>query len=121
MYFVIASSIVMIVLYVLAMYLLFNYKHATTQLEQTIMMIASIFITLFGVFLMMTSLPLTHQVNASANNLLHNCDHSQQTHRLYEYSQVLQNIRAMPKCADKFSVEECEGYQDVPPYTTLLK
>merc|ERR1719198_2746783 len=84
-------------------------------------MIANIFITLFGLFLMMAAIPLVHQNELTYTNLMHRCMFSDQTHRLFEYSQVLQNIRADPSCASKFSVEECNGYEDAAPYTNFLK
>lgn len=90
-------------------------------IEQTIMMIANIYITLFGLFLMVVSLPLTHQAQLTYTNLIHRCEFSEQTHRLFEYSQVLQNIRATPECAKLNSVEECEGYEPAAPYTNFLK
>merc|ERR1719329_1893784 len=40
---------------------------------------------------------------------------------MWEYSQVLHNIRMQPECAQRFTVEECEGYADAAPYTTFLK
>jgi len=89
--------------------------------EQNIMMIGTTFVTLFGLCLMIGSLFLTNQAEVTSTNLLYNCDYSPETHRLYEYSQVLQNIRATPKCALKFSVQECDGYQDAAPYTTFLQ
>jgi len=91
------------------------------QTEQTIMMIANIFITLLGLVLMLLSLPLSRQAIDTYNNLMHRCDYSAQTHRMYEYSQVLHNIRRTPSCASKFSVEECPGYEDAAPYTSFLK
>merc|ERR1719235_2454239 len=94
---------------------------ASAHAEQTIMIIASIFITLFGLFLMTVSLPLSHQAELTYTNLLHRCDTSEQTHRLYEYATVLHNIRATPACAKMESVEECKGYEEVAPYTTLLR
>ena len=39
----------------------------------------------------------------------------------HTHAQVLQNIRAQPACAGKYSVEECEGYEDAKPYTEFLK
>jgi len=89
--------------------------------EQTIMLVATTFITLFGLSLLVTSHFITQQSDVTVTNLLYNCKYSEQTHRLYEYSQVLQNIRATPACASKFSVTECAGYKDSPPYTTFLK
>jgi len=108
-------------IYVLTIFVFFSTARPQVQTEQTIMMIANIFITLLGLVLMLLSLPLSRQSVDTYNNLMHRCDYSEQTHRLYEYSQVLQNIRQMPSCANKFSVEECPGYENAPPYTTMLK
>lgn len=90
-------------------------------IEQTIMMVANIYITLFGLFLMLVSLPLTHQAQLTYTNLLHRCEYSEQTHRLFEYSQVLQNIRAQPACAKMYSIEDCPGYEEAAPFTPFLK
>uniref|UniRef100_A0A7S4VMG8 Uncharacterized protein n=1 Tax=Alexandrium monilatum TaxID=311494 RepID=A0A7S4VMG8_9DINO len=108
-------------LYVITIFVFFSTARPQVQTEQTIMMIANIFITLLGLLLMLLSLPLSRQSVDTYNNLMHRCDYSEQTHRMYEYSQVLHNIRSMPECAHKFSVEECSGYEDAPPYTTMLK
>merc|ERR1719487_2905913 len=117
----ISLCIIIIVLYVVTILAFFNYSRPSVRTEQTIMMIANIFITLLGLSLMLLSLPLSRQSIETYNNLMHRCDYSEQTHRLFEYSQVLHNIRATPACAAKFSVEECAGYEDAAPYTTFLK
>merc|ERR1719335_192902 len=70
---------------------------------------------------MLISLPLGRQSVEMYNTLLYRCDYGDQTHKLYEYSQVLYNIRRMPGCANKHSVEDCDGYEPAPPYTTFLK
>jgi len=110
-----------VLLYAITISIFFRKPQASQHTEQTVMMVANIFITLFGLFLMMASLPLTHQAELTHTNLLHRCDHSEQTQRLREYSQVLQNIRATPACATKYSVEECAGFEQAAPYTTFLK
>jgi len=110
-----------IALYVVTIVAFFSYSRPSVRTEQTIMMIANIFITMLGLVLMLISLPLSRQSVDSYNNLIYRCDYSEQTHRTYEYSQVLQNIRRLPDCANKFSVEDCEGYEPAPPYTTYLK
>ena len=33
----------------------------------------------------------------------------------------MHNIRSQPECATATSVEECDGYEQAPPYTTFLK
>jgi len=115
---IVSTSIV--ILYAVTSGIFFRRVHSS-QAEQTIMTMASLFITLFGLFLMLVSMPLTQQAVLTSTNLLYNCDSSMQTHRLYEYSHVLQNIRAGAACAKKFSVEECDGYQSSPPFTDFLK
>merc|ERR1719263_2135527 len=117
----IIACVVIILLYALTIALFFRRAHASVHTEQTIMMIANIFITLFGLFLMMVSLPLTHQTDITYTNLMYRCEYSDQTHRLYEYATVLQNIRKQPACAKKYSVEQCQGYEDAAPYTYMLK
>jgi hypothetical protein len=117
----ITLCVVIIVLYVVTILSFFTYSRPSVRTEQTIMMIANIFITLLGLVLMLISLPLSRQSIETYNNLMHRCDYSEQTHRMYEYSQVLHNIRATPACAKKFSVEECDGYESAPPYTSFLK
>jgi len=112
---------VIIVLYVITILAFFNYSRPSVRTEQTIMMIANIFITLLGLILMLISLPLSRQSIETYNNLMHRCDYSEQTHRMYEYSQVLHNIRSRPDCAKMFSVEQCSGYEPAPPYTSFLK
>jgi len=117
----IVLCVAIIFLYVAMVSAFFTKAKGAAQSEHTIMMIAFIFTTLFGLFLMMISLPLTHQSELTYTNLLHRCDYSEQTQRLFQYSQVLQNMRADPACATKFSVEECAGYEEAAPYTNFLK
>jgi hypothetical protein len=114
-------SLMIIALYGITILVFFSQARPQVQTEQTIMMIANIFITLLGMTLMLASLPLSRQSVETYNNLMHRCDYSEQTHRTYEYAQVLQNIRATPECASKYSVEECQGYEDAAPYTSFLK
>lgn len=117
----IVLCLMIIALYGITIMIFFGHARPQVQTEQTIMMIANIFITLLGITLMLVALPLSRQSVETYNNLMHRCDYSDQTHRTYEYSQVLQNIRATPECASKFSVQECQGYEDAEPYTSFLK
>lgn len=117
----IVACVIIVVLYCTTTGLFACRAHQSVQTEQSILMIGNIFITLFGLFLMMSSIPLSRQAELTSGNLLHSCDYSEETHRVYEYSQVLQNIRATPACAAKVSIEECDGYQVSQPYTGFLK
>jgi len=119
---IIICCVIIVILYAITVSVFFRRSHQSVlATENTIMMIANIFITLFGLFLMIASIPISHQTDLTYTNLMNRCGYSDQTHRLYEYSEVLHNIRADPKCANKFSVEECEGYEEAAPYTNFLK
>merc|ERR1719375_1041423 len=90
--------------------------------EQTMFLIAIVFCLVLGLsLLLLIGFPLLRQANKAYENIMTRCDFSEQTRRLYEYSQVLHNIRAQPECAAKFSVEECTGYEEASPYTSFLK
>lgn len=119
--FMIFSCIMLLVIYVITMVAYFGLAHEDRQNEQTIMLMANLFVTLLGLMLMLISLPLSQYSMGTAENLMHRCEISEQTHRIYEYSQVLHNIRAQPHCSGLRSVEECAGYQAAPPYTDFLK
>lgn len=118
---IIITCVLIIFLYVTTIGCFLRRGVGAVPMEQTIMMVGSIFITGFGLFLMTVSLPLTHQAQLTYTNLIHRCEYSEQTHRLFEYSQVLQNIRQSPSCAKLTSIEDCPGYEEVAPYTSFLK
>lgn len=114
-------STIIIVLYMITGYLFFSYAKQESRSEQAIMMIAHTFITMLGLIFMMVALSLTHKTAATYNNLHRQCHFSEDTHKVFEFSQVLHALRSQPGCIEKYSIESCEGYQDAPPYTTYLK
>lgn len=118
---IVVLCISIVVLYCVTIMIFFSTARPQVQTEQTIMMIANIFITLLGLVLMLVSMPLSRQAVDTYTNLMYRCDYSEMTHRMYEYSQVLHNIRRTPECAERYSVEECAGYEDAQPYTGFLK
>lgn len=118
----ISACIGIMTVYVVTMLLFFKWARPSVRSsEQTVMMIVNMFITLLGLTLMLVSLPLSRQAADTYIALTHRCDYDDQTHRTYEYWTVLHNIRSQPECATATSVEECDGYEQAPPYTTFLK
>lgn len=89
--------------------------------EQMLLVIVTAFVAFLGLALMLVSMSLSQQAMHTYSNLMFTCDSALETRRLYEYSEVLLNIRAAPDCHGKYSVEECPGYDDAPPYTETLK
>lgn len=110
-----------VALYAATAVVFFAHPRPQVPTEQAMVMMASTFVTLLGLALVLVSMPLSRQAAETYDNLTSKCDYSLETHRVYEYYQVLQNIRETPECARKYSVEECQGYEDAPPYTTFLK
>lgn len=110
-----------ILLFILTASLFFTHAPKSVQTEMSLIMIANMFITLLGFALMMCSLPISRQASSTYHNLMSRCDYSEETHRLYEYSQVLQQIRTEPVCRREVSVKTCAGYKDAPPYTGILE
>lgn len=110
-----------VVLYAATTILFFKRAKEQARTTQSVMMVATIFITLVGLAELAVSLPLNRQIEKTYANILYRCAESEQTHRLYEYSEVLQTIRHKPTCAKKYSVVECDGYAEATPYTNYLK
>jgi hypothetical protein len=117
----ITAYLTIIVMYVATVLIFFRISQPRVQTEQTIFMIATIFMTLIGLTLIGLSMPLSAQANTTFGNLMYRAEYSPQTLRTWEYAQVLQNIRYLPQCAHRYSVEECEGYEEANPYTGYLK
>lgn len=83
--------------------------------------IGNIFVMLLGLALILTSMKLSG-TSVKLYQSLMDCKHTDVIiHRLYEYSQVLHNIRNTADCASAYTVEECQGYEDAYPYTHILK
>eukprot|EP00928_Gymnodinium_smaydae_P016015 TRINITY_DN15966_c1_g2_i1.p1 TRINITY_DN15966_c1_g2~~TRINITY_DN15966_c1_g2_i1.p1 ORF type:complete len:387 (+),score=69.07 TRINITY_DN15966_c1_g2_i1:75-1163(+) len=115
------GCVFVIVLYLFASMLFVSCFKPQMQSEQSILTLANIFVTMLGLVLYFSSLQLSRQSAETYGNLMRGCEHTEEMRRLHEYSQVLQNIRATPDCASRFSVEECIGYEDAEPYTSMLK
>lgn len=120
-YALITALMMLIILYVLTVGAFFAYARPTARAGQAVWTIASLFITLLGLIEILVSFPLSSSSLTAYDNLMNRCDVSEQTHRLFEYSQVLHNIRRQPSCIGEHSVETCPGYQEAAPYTSLLK
>jgi hypothetical protein len=96
-------------------------RRRQSRMPETIMNTISMFVLLMGFILIVFSIPLQQQVDRTTNNLLYHCRESEQTHRTYEFTKVLQNLRKSPACAKLWSVEQCSGYEEANPYTDFIK
>mmetsp|Transcript_60495 Transcript_60495/g.112317 ORF Transcript_60495/g.112317 Transcript_60495/m.112317 type:complete len:368 (+) Transcript_60495:101-1204(+) len=119
--FIIGVCLATMVLYVVMVLLLFQYTDPDLLNTQTTTAILNLFLKLLGLLLMIASMPLSRQAHMTFQSLMFNCEHSPLTHRTWELAQVLQQIRQTPECMEKYSVEECTGYEEVYPYSGYLR
>jgi len=119
--FIISVCLGTMALYVVMVLLLFQYSDPDLLNTQTTTAIVNIFLKLLGLLLMLASMPLSRQAHVTFQNLMYNCEHSEMTHRTWELSQVLHQMRQKPDCLQHYSVEQCEGYEELYPYTDYLR
>jgi len=118
---IIALCVSVVALFMATSFVFVRARRPWPHTEQTMIIIANMFVMMLGLGLILVSLPISQQATDTFMNLMHNCAFSRQTQRLHEYSQVLHNIRSTPWCWGKYSVEDCPGYESSPPYTDFLK
>lgn len=118
---IVQSCVASIFLYMFLIVLFFSCAKEEAKTDQTVHIIVSIVMTILGLSLLMLSVPLKQQTLDVYEEMFTNCYFGPRTQRLYEYSTVLQGLRATSACSLVTSVEMCEGYQESQPYTGFLK
>lgn len=110
-----------VIWYIAAIRFLFKYAWAEVKSEHTILVITMVTTTCLGLAFILVSHPMYKEVDVVYNELYTNCHFGSHTQKLYEYATELQGIRNTSECAEKDSVEQCEGYEVSSPYTGFLK
>lgn len=109
-----------IMLYMFLIYAFFACAQEEAKTEQSIALIVAVVLTTMGLSFLMVSIPLKREAMLASQEIFSNCQFGPRTQRLYEYSTVLQGIRASPACSVLKSVTMCDGYQESMPYTGFL-
>jgi hypothetical protein len=115
------TCVIIFIVYIITVLTFFRKSSASRHSYANISLLGSVFVMLLGLALLLISLPLQRDAMDAYNDLMYSCESSDMTHRMFEYSQVLYNIRQSPECQELYSVEECAGYAEAPPYTNFLK
>lgn len=115
----IAVCLGVVFFYAVTIFVFCQSSRPEVQTEQTILMIASVFLALLGVLLLLLATPLERSADNGYHSIWNNCQFDGRTRALYDESQALQMLRANPSCADMQSVEECTGYQRTPTAMVL--
>jgi hypothetical protein len=110
---------VVIAVYFLTILIFFRTSRPEHQTEHSILLIASLFLTLLGTLLLLLSTPLASGVESAYLDLWNNCQFGMYTKELAEASQALSILRAMPDCRDHVTIETCKGYKFSPQARVL--
>lgn len=94
-----------------------NELHTT----QSLVVMASLFITLLGLVLVLVSLPLSQKAIETHNDIVYQCGNTEATRKLKDYYTGMLTLRKTPECAKKYSIEECAGYVEEKPYSGYMK
>eukprot|EP00927_Polykrikos_kofoidii_P059938 TRINITY_DN55027_c0_g1_i1.p1 TRINITY_DN55027_c0_g1~~TRINITY_DN55027_c0_g1_i1.p1 ORF type:complete len:662 (+),score=66.15 TRINITY_DN55027_c0_g1_i1:156-2141(+) len=79
--------------------------------ELSVSLIASLFAAMFGVSLILFSVPASRSIHGTADALMEGCSNSLlASAALVDYNQVLVNLRSTPQCAVMDTVESCDGW-----------
>jgi len=93
-----------------------NELHTT----QSLVVMASLFVTLLGLVLVLISLPLSQKAIETHNDIVYQCGNTPATRKLKEYYMSMLKLRLTPDCASKYTIEECPGYVQEKPYSAYL-
>mmetsp|Transcript_59322 Transcript_59322/g.117556 ORF Transcript_59322/g.117556 Transcript_59322/m.117556 type:complete len:412 (+) Transcript_59322:79-1314(+) len=88
---------------------------------QSLVVMSSLFIMLFGLVLVFVSLPLTQKAIERHNEIVYECGRSEGTRDLRLHYLSLLDLRKNAACAAEYSVENCRGYEAKGQYTPYLK
>ncbi|CEM01568.1 unnamed protein product [Vitrella brassicaformis CCMP3155] len=99
--------------YIVTMIIIFKTTNFLHRNDHTMMLVALVFATLFGLVLIYTSMPIGRLSMDTYNNLMFRCDFSDQTSKVHQTWQVLYNIRKQPECGRQHSIEDCteQGFE----------
>lgn len=115
----IASSIMIPVLFILTVGTLLLCGGRGARTELTMFGASGIFILLLGSVLLIAAEPIGDTARWAKSQFLSNCETSSLTHPLYAEYQKLQKLRSESSCISQFSIEQCAGYMETNQATVL--
>lgn len=110
-----------IVIWILMVALFFGGAREEAHTQTSMVSLVCILLTGLGVALLIQSNMMITHSRIIINDLVHNCGTSRITHNLTAYSTALQVLRQQENCIGMESIVECQGYENSPPWTGILK
>lgn len=109
-----ACCILLFLISYLTLKLFLSHSRPEMRNEQSMLMIAGIFLSTLGIVLILFGGPLGKQAMTASDEFFSNCRDGQRTGSLYVASEELESLRKMPHCITQQSIEDCNGYQAYP-------
>lgn len=118
---VVAALILIIVIFLFSTEATFNHAGPDLRDTQTLVMVVSLFITMIGLLLVLVSMPITARTTEAHNMLLYQCSSSPDAQTLRAHYSSLLTLRKTSDCSQKYSIEECDGFEEIAPHTQYLR
>eukprot|EP00927_Polykrikos_kofoidii_P006064 TRINITY_DN1244_c0_g1_i3.p1 TRINITY_DN1244_c0_g1~~TRINITY_DN1244_c0_g1_i3.p1 ORF type:complete len:401 (+),score=46.04 TRINITY_DN1244_c0_g1_i3:79-1281(+) len=96
------------------------WSRATSSM-QNFTSVLSVYVSAVGLVLIISSATIYHGTVETHNTILFQCHGSQETRELQMHYQSLLNLRQSVGCIDKYSIQECRGFDGGNLYTQYLE
>lgn len=118
----IAACLGLLVLFICVAQAMFSPRDMPVeQSVQNFVMVLCLLVTLLALCFMIVSMPISTQAKAVSDDISYLCGSSLETNGLKAYYTQLLALRESEGCIDQVSVEACEGFEAVEPYTSYLQ
>lgn len=118
---IIAICLGAVFLFVVMIIVLFKCFRPEKKTNQTVMMVVITVLTLYGFFMLLLAMPFREDVQTVYTDLIDACNTSTHMQGLANYAASLAALRSNPSCIHRNSVELCDGFYVLQPYTKFLK
>jgi len=109
-----ACCVVLVFLCYFTLVLFLNRSRPDMRTEQTMLMIAGIFLSTLGIMLILFGRPIQQQAQLASSEFVSGCKMGARTSQLYIAQEELESLRAMPTCATHASIQDCNGFSEYP-------
>lgn len=116
----VAVSGVIFITYLFMSNIAFGQFRSSVPTTQNMCLVFAMHLMLFGLGLVIATMPLQQQVIQVRNSILLDCAYSQPARGLRQEYLGLLNVRLQPSCVNQSSVVDCEGYRET-PHTSYLQ
>jgi len=111
-----ACCAIFIVVCYISLLVFFNRSLPSNRNENTMLMIAGIFLSTLGILLVLFGGPIKNSAEIAIREFASTdtCRTGAHSKELWTAQEELQSLRAMPNCKNKVSIEDCLGYSQYP-------